>query len=141
MPLTDREIALVRQSFARLREIKTTQNPFGEAFYERLFEKMPEARSLFRSDLSEQGMRFLSTLGVIVDCLDAPEGCTDTMQRLGQGHAAYGVKAEHYGPMGEALRETMADWLGERYDAETDAAWAAAYSDVAERIRTSAPGA
>ncbi len=142
MPLTDRDIALVRQSFARLRDAKAHhRDPFGEMFYAKLFEKMPEARELFRSDLSEQGMRFLSTLGVIVESLEEPEAVSDTLARLGQGHAAYGVQTAHYGPMGEALREAMAAWLGDRYDAETDAAWARAYDEVAARIQSATPAA
>ncbi|MGF1446220.1 MAG: globin domain-containing protein [Pikeienuella sp.] len=143
MQLTDQELAIVRESFDRLRDQKAHRDPFGEIFYPKLFAKMPQARDLFRADLSEQGMRFLSTLGVIVDSLDAPAEHAEALERLAQGHAAYGVKAEHYEPMGEALREALAEWLGARYSPELDAAWAKAYDEIAARLQaaTPAPGA
>ncbi len=134
MQLTETEIALIRKSFDRLREQRSGRDPFGTDFYDRLFAKAPETRALFREDLAEQGMRFLSTLGVIVAALDKPEMLDAPFERLEAGHRAYGVRPEHFGPMGEALRETMAASLGERYDAATDAAWARAYELISARV-------
>ncbi len=134
MSLTETEIARIRQSFDRLREQKTGRDPFGTDFYDRLFARAPETRALFREDLAEQGMRFLSTLAVIVGGLDRPDALDPQFERLAAGHRAYGVRPEHFAPMGEALRETMAATLGERYDAETDAAWARAYDLIAARV-------
>ena len=134
MPLTETEIALIRKSFDRLRELKTGRDPFGTDFYDRLFVKAPETRALFREDLAEQGMRFLSTLGMIVAALDRPEELDAQFERLAAGHRAYGVRQEHYAPMGEALRETMRATLGESYDTETDAAWGKAYDMIAARV-------
>ncbi|GMG81656.1 globin family protein [Paralimibaculum aggregatum] len=139
MQFTDDEIDRLRTSFDRLRQTMASQDPFGRVFYDRLFAKLPEARGLFRDDLAEQGMRFLTTLGVIVNTLDDPAEFERTLEALGAGHRAYGVTAAAYAPMGAALRETMADWLGDRYDAETDAAWARAYAAVSERMLAAAP--
>jgi nitric oxide dioxygenase len=140
MPLTDREIELIRQSYARLTDARRGRDPFGHDFYERLFARLPEARQLFREDLAEQGMRFLSTLGVVVSALDRAEELGPVLGRLAEGHAAYGVKAGYYGPMWEALAETMRTELGERFDAETESAWAGAYEAVAGPMKAGGPG-
>ena len=69
MTLTTAQIALIRDSFERLR-------PDVEAasglFYQRLFEIAPEIREIFHSDMTVQGMRFMKTMGVIVQNLDVP---------------------------------------------------------------------
>lgn len=134
MDLTDREITLIRKSFVKLREDRTGVNPFGEVLYERVFALMPEARPLFRDDMQEQGMQFLSALHVLVDHLEASDRIDRETRNLGLGHAAFGVSAEMYGPMGAALIQTMRTCLGERFDEETEQAWARAYADFAERM-------
>lgn len=62
MDLTPTDIALIRKSIERLTDPRTGRDPFGREFYGALFEEAPETKALFREDLSEQGMRFLSTL-------------------------------------------------------------------------------
>jgi len=134
MDLTDREISLIRDSFARLKADHSDVNPFGEAFYARVFAHMPEARALFRPDLEGQGMQFLSTLHVMVDHLDDLGRIDAELLALGQGHAAYGVQPEQYAPMGEALVETMRAALGDDFGDETERAWRRAYAGLSERM-------
>ena len=134
MDLTDREIALIRDSFARLKADRSDVNPFGDAFYARVFERMPEARRLFRPDLEGQGMQFLTTLHVLVDHLDDPGRVDEELAKLGQGHAAYGVKDEHFPPMGEALMDTMRASLGSEFSDEAETAWRKAYEGIARRM-------
>lgn len=134
MDLTDREISLIRQSFARLKAENDTVSPFGDAFYARVFAHMPEARSLFRADMAGQGMQFLSTLHVLVDHLDDLDRIDRELRTLGEGHAAFGVRPEHYAPMGEALIETMREAFGETFDAETEEAWRRAYTGLSQRM-------
>lgn len=142
MTLTEPEIALLTRSLERLTDRPSGSDPFGQRFYLLLFEEAPETRALFREDFSEQGMRFLSTLRVIVEALNRPEALADHMARLGAGHAAYGVRAEHFAPMERALRRCMAEALGDKYDAETDAAWQRAYAEISRWMQdeAAAPG-
>jgi nitric oxide dioxygenase len=96
---------------------------------------MPEAREMFRDDMANQGMQFLSTLRVVVDHIDDLDRIDGELRNLGRGHGAYGVRAEQYGPMGDALIETMRDTLGPEFDAEAQAAWRKAYEAVAARMQ------
>ncbi|MEO0995407.1 MAG: globin domain-containing protein [Pseudomonadota bacterium] len=77
----------------------------------------------------------LSTLRLIAEALDAPETLSDHMTRLAEGHRAYGVRPEHYAPMGRALRRALKQALGERYDGETDAAWDRAYQAMSQKMQ------
>ena len=138
MNLTTAQIELIRDSFHRLEP----DAEVAEMFYDRLFDIAPDLRSLFRSDMTGQGMRFMRTLRVIVQNLDEPEALHPYLQRLAQGHAAYGVKPEHFHPMGQALIWTMRQALGEDFPEGADAAWEAAYDGLAhEMVALAAPAA
>jgi len=131
MSLTDNQIARVQSSFDMLRD---TQLLPTTDFYETLFWHAPEYRSLFRDDLEGQGMKFMSTLAVIVDDLHDPEKLHARFTELGRAHAALGITSKHFLPMEDALMETLRGRLGDVFDADTEAAWRAAYGEVARSI-------
>ncbi len=131
MTLSAGEIALIRDSFERLQPFVQDAS---ELFYQRLFEIAPELRPLFRSDMTGQGMRFMTTLTVIVQHLDDPAALAPYLRRLAAGHAAYGVKAEHFKPMGEALIVTMRETLGAEFPEGAEQAWRAAYDLMAQEM-------
>lgn len=131
MTLNARQADVVRASFENLRH---RLEPASMAFYEALFRRAPELRSLFRDDLAGQGMKFMTTLGTIIRNIDSPDALGDRFAELGRGHALIGVKAQHFAPMGEALIETLGAELGPDFTAEVEAAWRAAYDDLAARI-------
>ena len=130
MRLTSAQIDLIRDSFHRLEP----DAEVAEKFYDRLFEIAPELRALFRSDMTGQGMRFMRTLRVIVQHLDEPEALHPYLELLAKGHAAYGVKPEHFHPMGQALIWTMQEALGETFPEGAAAAWEAAYDHLAQEM-------
>ncbi len=131
MTLTTAQIGLIRDSFHRLEpDVETA----SELLYVRLFEIAPELRSMFRSDMTGQGMQFMRTLGLIVQHLDDPETLRPHLEHLAQGHAAFGVKPEHFRPMGQALIWAMRETLGETFPEAAAAAWEAAYELLAREM-------
>lgn len=129
MPVTHHEAELVRTGFAHL---QTRIQPASVAFYEALFRRRPDLRVMFREDLSGQGMKFMSTLGALVDSLDQPQDLAAKLKDLGHSHAALGVHAEHFAPMGDALIETLRAELGDEMTPEAEAAWRKAYDGLTE---------
>ncbi len=144
MTLTTAQIGLIRDSFHRLQpDVETA----SEHLYERLFEIAPELREMFRCDMASQelremfrcdmasqGMQFMSTLGVILQHLDDPEALHPHLKHLAQGHAAFGVKPEHFRLMGQALIWAMRKTLGENYPEGAAAAWEVAYELLAREM-------
>ena len=131
MKLSKDEIALLRDSFSLLHR---EEQAASERFYRRLFEIAPELRSMFPADMSEQSMKFMSTLGVILDHLDRPAALEPYLDNLAKGHRAYGVKPEHFPPMGQALIDTMREALGDEFPKDADAAWKEAYDQLAQEM-------
>ena len=131
MTLTTAQIDLIRDSFHRL---QPDVEAASELFYDRLFEIAPELRAMFLNDMTEQGMRFMSTLALIVQHLDDPQELRPYLEKLAQGHAAFGVKHEHFHPMGQALIWSMQKTLGEKFSEGATAAWQAAYDHLAHEM-------
>ena len=131
MPLSQDDLNLIRASFDAL---KTDLQPRSIDFYERIFAKAPHLRDMFREDLAGQGMRFMGTLRAIVDNLHNPEAMSQRYTYLGAGHRAMGVTAKDFAPMGEALIETLAETLGDKFTPETRKAWETAYSEFSNEI-------
>ncbi len=86
--MTPERIALVRESFAKVRPIA---DDAAALFYGRLFQIAPEVRPLFPADLTEQGRKLMTTLAVVVNSLDDLPALLPVVQRLGARHAGYGV--------------------------------------------------
>lgn len=131
MSLDDRQIALVRESFE---EMKPNLEDASVAFYERLFEIEPRLRPLFRDNIHDQGMRFMAAVGTILDQLDEPGGGTETTTRLGEGHAALGIRPGDFKPMRIALIDTFRSTLGARFTEDHAEAWGRAYDEIADAM-------
>lgn len=131
MQLTDTEIGLIRDSHRRL---ITESDRLGKEFYIDLFNRIPEARPLFRDDLEGQGMRFMTAINVIVENLDDLRAMEAEIDKLAKGHAALPIKPEWYRQMQEALIDTFAAALGERFTNDMELAWRSAFSQICDRM-------
>jgi hemoglobin-like flavoprotein len=128
MDITDRQKAAIRLSFISVAEKPTS---LAAMFYARLFELDPSLRPLFKSDLVEQGQKFMQILAVMVRSLDDLESLTAAIEALGRRHLKYGVKMEHYETVGNALIWTLEKQLGGQFTPEVRDAWEAIYACLA----------
>ncbi|MDQ2089552.1 globin domain-containing protein [Marimonas arenosa] len=131
MPLEPQQIDLIRESFDVL---KKNPNRRSVEFYQAFFARAPEVKGMFREDLEGQGMRFLTTLSLIVGHLDRPEAIDSRLEELGHTHRAMGVTPEQFGPMGEALIEVLENALGEGFTAEARKAWEAGFAEISQFV-------
>ena len=100
MPITARQITLVQRSFAKVEPIAATA---GKIFYAKLFSYDPSLRRLFKRDMDEQGRMIMKVLSAAVASLNDLEGLVQVLQRIAEQHVKYGVKADDYTPVGNAL--------------------------------------
>jgi hemoglobin-like flavoprotein len=123
--MTPSQIDLVQSSFARISPIADT---VAGLFYARLFEIAPEVRSLFKRDMKEQGRKLTTALGLVVKGLRNLDAILPAVRSLAVKHVGYGVRAEHYPPVGEALLWTLEQGLGPDFTPEVRDAWLEAYA-------------
>jgi NAD(P)H-flavin reductase/hemoglobin-like flavoprotein len=110
----------------------------AEVFYAVLFTSAPKLRGMFPPSMAAQRDRLLHALGHIVSNVDDTGLLTGFAAQLGRDHRKYGVLAEHYPIVGQALVETLRRALGSGWTPALAADWAAAYQTVARVMRDAA---
>jgi hemoglobin-like flavoprotein len=121
-------VALVQTSFAKVKPIAPVA---ADLFYGRLFETAPHLRPLFPEDLSEQKKKLMTMLATAVHGLSNIGEIAPAVAALAVRHTAYGVKAEHYTPVGASLLWTLEKGLGEDFTPEVREAWTETYTFLA----------
>lgn len=135
LELTAGEISDVQRSFDLM---WSRSGAMVDAFYARLFELVPEARELFRDDMTELKRKFISTLAVIVGSLDDITGLWSVTDKLARDHVKFGVLADHYEPVGEALLWSLQQGLGAEWTPRVASAWTKLYAVLSDRMKTAA---
>ncbi|WP_433257241.1 globin domain-containing protein [Streptosporangium sp. CA-135522] len=126
---------LVKESFA---VVEPVADKAAAYFYGRLFAENPHLRGMFPPAMDLQRDRLFSALTRIVWSLDSPGSLSSFLGQLGRDHRKYGVVAEHYTAVGNALLATIRRFAAEIWTAEIEAAWAAAYAVAADLMIDSA---
>jgi nitric oxide dioxygenase len=131
--VTPKQIELVQETWAAL---APAAGELAELFYGRLFLIAPGVRRLFKnSDRMAQGRKLMMMISYAVKGLNRVEALLPGLQALGERHVAYGVRDEHYAPVGEALLWTLRQGLKDAFTAEVEQAWAAAYGVLASAMQ------
>jgi hemoglobin-like flavoprotein len=133
--LTAQQVTLVKDSWAQVLPISETA---ARLFYQRLFELDPELRSLFKSDITEQGRKLMQMITAAVRGLDNMSALLPLLQDLGRRHMNYGVRRKDYDTVGTALLWTLEQGLGLRFTPEVRSAWTTLYSVLASTMQAAA---
>jgi hemoglobin-like flavoprotein len=129
--MTPQQIALVQTSFAKVVPIAGAA---AGLFYDRLFEIAPEVRRMFPDDLSVQKKKLMVMLGTAVNGLSHLDSLMPVVCMLGERHAGYGVKVEHFTPVGSALLWALEQGLGDDFTPDVADAWATAYGLLSQAM-------
>lgn len=127
--LTVNQRLLVQNSFKLL---SAEPARMTQLFYERLFTIYPETRSLFKSNMSDQGYKFVQMLSLVINGLERHDKFTPIIAENARKHLAYGVQRGDYRKAGDALLWAIEQVLGPEYTPEVREAWQAAYNLIAE---------
>jgi nitric oxide dioxygenase len=136
--MTPEQITLVQSSFDRL---GPELDAMAARFYQELFQRDPELRPLFTTDMAEQRVKFTEKLTEIVRAMPRLDELLAHTRALGARHVGYGVRTADYRTVGEALVAALAAVLGEEFDAATREAWLLAFNLVAETMLDGAAAA
>lgn len=120
---------LIKSSFDQLVPVSNT---FFFLFYNRLFETHPDLKPLFAASIDEQGPKLMVMLTILVRGMDHLPELTPKIEEMALRHVKYGVKAEDYQSLGEALIWAIGEMLGDAFTPEAQAAWQQMYNIVAE---------
>jgi nitric oxide dioxygenase len=135
MTIPREQIRLVRDSFPEIAELA---RPIAFLFYGRLFELAPEVRPMFKQDIAVQGRKLMDMLTTLVGHLDAFEHIEPALEALGQRHAGYGVRPEHYTMVTSSLIWALGRTLDEEFLPDLKAAWVAVIEATATVMKRGA---
>lgn len=133
--MTPEKVTMIQRSFLKVAPIA---DDAAKLFYGRLFEIAPDVEPLFKGNMDDQGKKLMKTLAVAVSSLKNLDGLVPVLQNLAVKHTEYGVKEEHYEPVGAALIWTLEKGLGEHFTEELKEAWIEVYTLVADTMKAAA---
>src|SRR5215472_18632893 len=118
----------LRASFA---VVIARQPDLTHVFYQELFARHPEARSLFsRNPIEVQERMLAETLVAALDHLEDAEWLQTNLAALGARHADYGVTEAMYGWVAGALLATLAQVAGDDWTDAYESAWSEALGAI-----------
>src|SRR5262249_8440145 len=122
------DATVLRESFALVAQ----RSPgLAARFYEVLFARFPEAKSLFvRNHPREEEKMLYDALTAIVDRAEDVPWLRQNLRALGARHHAYGVTEEMYSWVGSSLLATLAEVAGERWSERMQRVWLDAYAGI-----------
>jgi hemoglobin-like flavoprotein len=133
--LTEKQIDLIRESY---RWLMPEAQRLSTTFYDDLFRRAPHLRKLFREDLAEQGMKFMTAIGMITGHLADPRTLDARLEELGRGHAMFDLRPMDYREMEEAMIDTLAEAFKSKFSSEIEFAWRSAFGHMAAHMQTAA---
>ena len=109
---------------------------FTDAFYARLFERHPELETKFAGVLlAHQGAMLMSALGIVAATTQRRQMAADAyLKVLGHRHYQRDIAVEDYEKFKTVLLETMADQLGDAWNAPLESAWHTALDHAIETM-------
>jgi len=117
------DLALVQRLRETYEQLRSNPTPFVELFYRKLFSAAPQVRPMFKSDPTSQSQKLLAALDAVVRNLEKPAETATMLAAMGQRHAAYGAKPEHYTLVVSLLIDAMRETLGTRASDERLEEW------------------
>ncbi|WP_424967663.1 globin domain-containing protein [Dinoroseobacter sp. S375] len=136
--MTPEDIRLIQTTFAQVFPQKAK---FGMMFYTRLFEMEPAIKGMFSTSMARQSEMLMQALALVVRGLRTDGALPPKAMEMAARHGRYGVTEAHYQTMGDALLWSLAETLGDAFDAPTEAAWRKAYDRLSRTMINAAAGA
>lgn len=129
--MSPQQIKLVRETWGF---VIAKSDQAGQLFYTRLFEVAPSVRPLFKEDITLQARKLMNMVTYVVTKLDKLDTIMTEIKSLAQRHKKYGAVKDHYAVVGECLIFTLKTGLGDRWNPQIEAAWAAVYNALASAM-------
>lgn len=125
------QVAIVTRGIV---ELRPRMEEIADRFYTLLFDRHPELRELFPSDISVQRRKFADELELIVRAIPDFGSFVARARHLGARHAGYGVRVASYARVRAVLFEVIGAALGDGWTAEAEEAWHSAYNLITEAM-------
>ena len=128
-----------------IRNLKDDPEPFRQIFYSTLFALDFSVRDLFPTSMRRQNSRFVRGLIYILEAIDAAaadpshlDELSEYLSELGRDHRKYGITADHYHTMNEALLLSLSQVMTEDWNTTLEEAVLSAFSTASRVMHNAA---
>jgi len=128
-------VRLVQRS---VRFVEDRPVELAERFYAHLFWLAPETRAMFPPDMTAQSDKLCRALVAAVEGLGTPWSIEPVLRQLGADHLKYGVRPEHYTPVGQALLCAVRELAGNSWESSLGTAWVDVFEYLAGAMQAGA---
>ena len=132
---TPQDIVLIRRTLAAIEPVADRATAH---FYAVLFLARPELRALFPAAMDVQRDRLFRALLAAGRAADDPPELVAYLEKLARGHRRYGVRDEHYAPVGVALRAALERYCGREWSEDAAVAWDRVFAVVSQVMMAAA---
>ncbi len=126
------DVNLLRETFERAKVENGGATALGLRFYERLFEKYPSVKPLFKTPPEEQHKKLMASVSAIVAAVEKPDVLVPYLHAMGIRHLEYKTENAHYPAVAENLLAVLSEHLSKEgnWTEEMKATWKAALEVV-----------
>ena len=125
------KVDLLEESFQL---VASKSDELVRRFYERLFQKYPEVKPLFKSiNMQQQKKKLLASILIVMENLRKPDQLNTALEEMGARHKAYGAKPAHYAAVGENFLAVLGEMIGSAWTTDVRHAWVGAF-DVIKKV-------
>jgi NAD(P)H-flavin reductase/hemoglobin-like flavoprotein len=132
---TPQDIVLIRRCLAAIEPVSDRATAH---FYAVLFLARPELRALFPAAMDVQRDRLFRALLAAGRAADDPPRLVEYLEKLARSHRRYGVRDEHFAPVGAALRAALERYCGPEWSEDAACAWERVFAVVAQVMMAAA---
>ncbi|MDH5403318.1 MAG: globin domain-containing protein [Candidatus Heimdallarchaeota archaeon] len=127
MEITEHQIKLVQSTWEK---VVPKSFEISQKFYGKLFEKYPNYKQMFKTDMREQGKKLMQMIGTTVLGLTNIGRVTPTLKESGIRHVGYGVTDDDYNKLKPILFWSFKDSLPDVFTDEVIDAWNITYDII-----------
>jgi len=102
-----------------------------DRFYAHLFSAHPQVRPMFPQDMTDQKMKLLASIQLVISNVRNSDALFEPLTNLGRRHLYYGSEPAHYPLVRDTLIGVMCDMAGEAWTEDFERAWTDALNLVA----------
>lgn len=108
---------------------------FVAAFYDHMFEQIPQARAMFSDDLGHQKEMVLAVIATVLRGITKPETLSDVLERTVAKHEDMGVTPAHLDIAADALTRAAHKIFNDKLGAQSLDAWARVFRGLADLMK------
>lgn len=134
-----RRVGLLERTFPLIAQKK---DETAERFYQELFSRYPNVKSLFSGvSMVRQRQHLMASLTMIIDNLRDPDMVRENLLALGARHVAYGVVPSYYYAVNAVLLDVIRQAVGSDWNEDVEDAWREGLDAISNVMMSARPGA